>query len=60
MAPKSSSKLDAVRKAAANLADAQDERDSAIRSAATETSIRTIAVAAGLSFQRVHQIVHGK
>lgn len=50
-----------VRRAAAKAASASAARDQAIREAhAAGLSIRTIAAEAGLSFQRIHQILHGK
>jgi hypothetical protein len=60
MTDAASRKLDAVRTAADRLATAQNERDAAIRQAAEEASIRKVAAVAGLSHQRVHQIVHGR
>lgn len=53
--------LTEVRRAARKAALASQERDEAIRAAheAGET-IRAIAVEAGLSSARVHQILHGR
>lgn len=47
--------------AAAKAASASRERDEAIREAhRAGMSLRAIAAEAGLSFQRVHQIIHGR
>jgi predicted DNA-binding protein YlxM (UPF0122 family) len=60
-----SSKLDkqsaGLRDAAKQYAQAAAARDKAIRQAAKDgLSLRKIADAAGISHQRVHQIVHGR
>jgi hypothetical protein len=48
-----------LREAASRYADAANARDKAIRRAAKDgLSLRKIAGAAGISHQRVHQIVH--
>jgi hypothetical protein len=53
-------KLSAVRRAAANAASASNERNRAIREAsASGIVISEIAIAAGLSRSRIHQILHG-
>lgn len=53
--------LSQVRRAAAKAAQASQDRDDAIREAhAAGETIRAIAAEAGLSHQRVHQILHGR
>lgn len=53
--------LAAVTRAAAKAASASQARDDAIRAAHENgATIRAIAAAAGISFQRVHQILHGR
>lgn len=55
-----STDLRKVRRAADKAALALEARDDAIRAAhASGSSLRSIAKAAGLSHQRVHQIIHG-
>lgn len=56
-----SASLTAVTKAAAKAASASTARDEAIRQAAKDGStVRAIATAAGLSYARIHQIIHGR
>lgn len=51
--------LVAVRRAAVKAAQAAQQRDAAIRAAhEAGATIRVIAAEAGLSHQRVHQILH--
>jgi hypothetical protein len=51
--------ITAVARAAAKAAQASQARDDAIRKAhADGATLRAIAVAAGLSFARIHQIVN--
>ena len=53
--------LTKVARAADKAALALRERDDTIRAAyASGETIRAIAAACGLSFQRVHQILHGR
>ena len=53
--------LRAVRRAAVKAVSASRERDDAIRAAhAAGETVRAIAAEAGLSHQRVHQIVHAE
>lgn len=53
--------LAAVRRAAAKATAASHARDEAIRAAhAQGETVRAIAEVAGISFQRVHQILHGR
>ncbi len=50
-----------VTRAAERAAAATDSRNDAIRKAHTDgNTIRAIAIAAGLSAARVHQILHGR
>lgn len=57
----STTELRRVRRAAQQAALAARERDKAIRAAhAAGATVRAIATEAGLSFQRVHQILHGR
>jgi len=50
-----------VRRAARKAALASQERDQAIRDAhAAGATVRAIAAEAELSFQRIHQILHGR
>jgi predicted DNA-binding protein YlxM (UPF0122 family) len=57
MPTEKSRKLDAVRRDAEAARRAAEKRDETIRKAAGDESLRAIADAAGLSHQRVHQIV---
>lgn len=53
--------LQKVRRTAAKAVSASLDRDNAIREAhAAGATVRAIAAEAGLSFQRVHQILHGR
>lgn len=52
------SQVESHRRVAAELARAEHERDEAIRAAAPEMSLRAIATIAGISHQRVAQIVN--
>ena len=53
--------LQKVRRAAAKAAQASQERDEAIRAAhSAGATVRAIAAEAGLSHQRIHQILHGR